>query len=633
MATRLKTVEYWFPELASVTDNTDTNFTQITLYLPETKASNPFKSVFLDVHIQDAEATSNNVNRRQLSMQIGSSGYTVVNNTNLFTSSGEQKWISASGNFTSLFNASWSGTSMACDARVLCDSAIATPVQGWRCATAKLTVTYEYDDTSTTHVKTVRIPLNTPPIANLGTTKPGTATATIPQLNTYLPENTATIRQYTIVVQGNEEYASTTDASMSWEVASYGVYTTGVHEHALNTACFFRHCQVQTFDYTASRAWYLWGSVAMFAHVQAWMVITYEYNESATTTVLNSLLLPMDFDSPAGGTTSSDYQRASRELFIEEPATITIKDSALFLFWEQAGAISGCQYRINGGAWSGAITSTAATVAGSCCAQYKAETYLPTLIRGRNTFTADIYRTDTTDLMFNMSSFWMLNYTSGKATGGTGAHNKTIFWNLETTGTGAAAQETTVAATSVQIPETDYYMTALGTEYIYNTNTTGLAYGVSIMAERLSAEGGVAWEVLYKDIQYSDALTGRRICYGQCKLIFKRFPGDADSSRMDLETNRRYKSNFSAALGWRQLNIIMTYHTITYTVSGNITNSNGGTVNISLHRDSSGEKVLTTTRAGNGAYSFTWYDDIEQVFVSAYEDGTYKGRSANGTAS
>jgi hypothetical protein len=57
----VKTVEYWFPELAAVADKTDVDFTQITLYLPENAKS--FVSVTLECIIQDAEASSTNVNR------------------------------------------------------------------------------------------------------------------------------------------------------------------------------------------------------------------------------------------------------------------------------------------------------------------------------------------------------------------------------------------------------------------------------------------------------------------------------------------------------------------------------------------------------------------------------------------
>jgi hypothetical protein len=76
----------------------------------------------------------------------------------------------------------------------------------------------------------------------------------------------------------------------------------------------------------------------------------------------------------------------------------------------------------------------------------------------------------------------------------------------------------------------------------------------------------------------------------------------------------------------------MTYHTITYTVSGSVTGSAGGTVNLELERDGTDELVLSTSRTGNGSFSFTWYDNTENVYVSAREDSTHLGRSDQGTA-
>jgi hypothetical protein len=55
-------------------------------------------------------------------------------------------------------------------------------------------------------------------------------------------------------------------------------------------------------------------------------------------------------------------------------------------------------------------------------------------------------------------------------------------------------------------------------------------------------------------------------------------------------------------------------------------------VTIDLHRSDTGEKVATTTRSGNGAYSLTWYDDTVDVYVVAYEAAGRLGRSKNGKA-
>lgn len=76
----------------------------------------------------------------------------------------------------------------------------------------------------------------------------------------------------------------------------------------------------------------------------------------------------------------------------------------------------------------------------------------------------------------------------------------------------------------------------------------------------------------------------------------------------------------------------LTYHAITFTVSGTVSGSNSGTVNLGLHDATTGELLLTTSRSGDGSYSFTWYDDTADVYVAAYEDDTHVGRSANDPA-
>jgi hypothetical protein len=625
MTTRLKTVEYWFPELAAIADATDTNFTQITVYLPDVRAGgSAFISVFLEVLAQDAEITAINMSRRQVSMQLAASGYTAVNNTNAVTASGEQKWLSMSGDFTALFNTSWTGTSMTCDARVLFDSLTGTV--GCRCATAKLTITYEYDDTTATQIKTVWLPLNTP-ITALATSKPGTANATIQLLDTYLPEATKTFRQRVIVVRGNEEQTGTTDFTVSWEVDTLGVYATGSHEQALATASWFRACQVQSFTTSATHSFYIWASVATCAHLQAWLVVTYEFVIADTTTVMNSLLLPMRFASPSG-ISSTDFQRAILDLYIMEPTTITIKDSAILFFWEQTAAITGMQYRVGTGSFSGAITSTAAAVAGICGAMFRFETLI-SLARGKNTLQADVFRTDTTDIVPALTAMWMLNYTSGKATGGVGVHNHTVINAIAVHGTDAVNTMPVTAAVAFPIPETDYHLNVVGVLLQTLSNTTGFPHGAGLTVERLaSGEGGLIWELAYSDPGMTDALVGVRIYFAEILKLFKRWPSDADPLRMDIETARRWRVMHGGGAGfWRSIELYVTYHCIIWNIAGTISGSAGGTVNLQLIRDTNNELVKTGSRSGNGSYTLSWYNDTEQMKVAAFEDDTHTGLS------
>jgi hypothetical protein len=631
MATRLKTIEYWFPELSSLPDNTDTNFTQITAYIPEFSGTVTFKSVTLDVILQDAAITANNINRRQISMSVGGAGYTAINNTNTLTQSGEQKWIQMTGDFTSHFTSNWtSGSSKTIDSRILVDSAAGAPILS--AVTAKLVITFTYDDTQATHIKTVRFPLATP-LTSQATSKPGTATDTIPAFDTWLPEASKTIRQISLVVQGNEEQAGTTDLTLSWEIDSLGVFTSPSHEEALNSSSWFRHNEIQTFTTNTTHSFYIWASIAnKFAHPQAMLVITYEYSPSSSTSIMNSLILPMEWDSPIGGNTSSDYQRSSRQLWIEEPTTITIKESGLYLFWEQKAPIAGLNARVGTGSFR-ALTSLATTVCGGMGAMLRAETIIGSLSRGLNTLQADMYRTDTLDLGFNVSSFWIINYSSGKATDGVGAHNHSVCWNLFAHDTTNADNNRTTSAWSPNLPETYWFMNSIGVNYQYLTNTTGQAMGVTVQVERLSAEGGNKWEIIYSDIGDTDAEVGIRNVWSTSRSVYYRWPNDADTQRITVQTSRRYKAYITRNTNsWDHLDFWFTYHSITYSVSGTVSGSDGGTINIDLFRTGTDDKVLSTSRSGNGAYSFTWYDNTVDLYTVAYEDSTHTGRSDDSQA-
>jgi len=193
--------------------------------------------------------------------------------------------------------------------------------------------------------------------------------------------------------------------------------------------------------------------------------------------------------------------------------------------------------------------------------------------------------------------------------------------------------ERITSAITISIPESSYFLNALGVEYKYLSNATTKPSGVAVQVERLSAEGGQKWDSIYADIGGPDPEVGLRLIFSQSRNIFKRFPGDLGPDRIDLETARRWKAILSGSgYAWADLNLFLTYHSITFTVSGTISGSGGGTVNLDLHRVDNGEKVLGTSRVGNGAYSFTWYDDTASLFVVAREDATHLGRSDNALA-
>jgi hypothetical protein len=260
-----------------------------------------------------------------------------------------------------------------------------------------------------------------------------------------------------------------------------------------------------------------------------------------------------------------------------------------------------------------------------------------TISRGRNVLQADMYSSSANATPFNISSLWIINYTSLKHDNGVGVHNHTVFNNIYTHGTTAAILRTMSSSVPmIEIPETYYYMISAGFIFEWMSNSTVNPTGVIITAEKLSSEGGLEWSSVYVDPNACDPEVGIHTNYAQARYLFKRFTGDFDDNRKNIQTARRFRTHIpnialTAASAWHErLTSIITYHNITYTVSGNISGSYGGTVNIFLIRENNNEILLSTSRVGNGSYTFTWYDNTENIYVMAKEDNTYKGISKSG---
>lgn len=634
MATRMKTVKYSFPVLASLVNDTLTNVPQTTIYIPE--SSPVFKSVVAHVTMDDiVTVTGGTVTTKTMSFKLGSASYTTIANANTRTNSGENvsHWLSA--DFTSQFTSNWSGTSMTCDFQTQIKQTTGTTT-GMANVCVTLDITYTYDDTSTTHIKTVMIPLNAPTVAI-----PVTATTydTIPALDSYLPEASKTYRNIFIVVQGNtQNNGAATDNTMTLTVGSASESVT--YEGALASDRFYRYVYDITSTYPDSAAtqnWQLSSSVTRMNHPQAYMVVTYEFSPGSTTSVMNSLMIPMELASPMGGTTASDYQRGTRELWIPEPGTITTNRVAFYPFWQQIAAISTLNMRIGTGSFT-AYTDVGAAMCGSNGAMVRNDGAF-TLAKGRNSLNFDVWRSDTADFGWNLSGFWIINYTSDLASSGIGSHNHTIEWGLAQNDTTTANTNYTVAATAPTIPESDYFIGALGTQMLAITSGTVAASGYTVLVERLVAEGGMQWEPAYIDSSQSDAEIGTFLMFSQMRTLFKRWVDDPEPGRMDITTARRWRAHINgstAAIGWISLGITMTYHSVISTVADSISGFTG-TVTLGLHRSdsnagSTGDLVKVTTRSGDGSFSFSWYDTTENLFISA-SDGTNTGRSKDALAS
>jgi hypothetical protein len=632
MARRLKTIEY-YGTLPTLTDNVFTAFPNFTISIPEAATGSGiiFRSCFVESEWgEEAAQAGSNITDRAVRIRLQGGTYTTITNTNLVTNSGESAFPTFSADVTARFTADW-GTNLTrtCDIELDIDSAATTPLM--RNASFRLVITYEYDDTSTTQTKTVFLAMDAP-LGAIPTVK--TAVYTINALDTFLPETSKVYRNISIIVQGNfnNTTGGTTDSTLSQEIDSLGVFTSGTFEAGQTSDRWIRWVYNATgvFTTNATHTWNFWGSVARFNHYQAYMVVTYDYNESTSITIFNSLRLPMEFTSPMGSAAAT-FQTDSRTIYIDEPALIVIKESALLIFWDQVAANNSIQTRIYTStkpAFSGNYTDGAAVLCGGNGLMRKEPPAggAMALARGKNMLVCDIYTTDAGDLGWNLSGLWILNYTSGKHANGSGVHNHTVIQNFLNHSTGASAQKNTSAAVAPVIPASEYFLSAIGIEYQYFTNSTGTAAGVSIKTERLVAEGGFNWEGAYLDASHTDAEQGIRTCYATARSVFKRWVGDDNNSRIDIETARRWLTSVPSA-SWDMLNLMLTYHSISFNKTQTITDSGGGTVTVEMYRKTNNEKVKTFSRTGNGTIPLLWFDDVETMYSEAREDATHMGRS------
>lgn len=649
MATRTKTIEYSFPlSTASLTTGVSRAFTQLAaLAIPET-TGRVFRSVTLEIFVTESGTVAASCTAFLMGIQLAAVAFSDATVTQTLVNSGENQAFLFQRDVTSYFVTNYTGTTMTCNVR--CTATGVTTING----SAKLIITYNYDDASaTTRIKTVKIPIDGN-IANLTTafTVVGTTANQWPNLDTFLPEASKVYRDifFEIVMHDGTTAAVTTQLSMRYDGAT--TVNDGAWPWTLITDVFYKRID-KLLGLVTTNATHsveaLTGNVGIpWPCLSGVIVVTYEYNHSTSTRIMNSIqLATMDEAGWCGGIATGDKSRFTRDISVQEPGTITLVHSAVHCSFQDAAAVS-LDLRI--GAQASRVYVHPATVrAGSMSSMRRIDSGAVggagmTLARGWNTITLDWFTTSATagNIGSNMSGIVYLNYTSDKHADGDGAHNHTTHWQIHPNSTGNLVQRKQVVPTVVPIiPEADYWIVGVGYQVIMHQSGTAhvnLALAVQTEVQSAEAEGG-GWRNIYSALYASDSEICPVVMYARARSEFKRFPADPDTSRLDVETARDYRfdANVTAATAW-QLAMLLTYHTIKYAIAGAITGSGGGTVTIKAHVAAEsgplpkGTEVAATSRAGNGAYSMNWYDNTVPVFVEARESATLIGRSDDGVA-
>lgn len=653
-ANRTKTIEYALPMLSTAASyqtegSTHLDSGDMTVYIPET-TSRAFKSVALEVVVHDNHA-SVGADLSAFSVRgscDSGSNWTTKTRASGYADSGENMHhifiVDMTAEFTARFGSGSSGTFRW---GMYLDYSATLPT--WANGSAKLIITYDYDDTAhATRVKTVRIPIESfnGRLSNSAqeVKQSSTAANQLPALKhastPFLPEDTVTIRQAFCELWTGNLPSATTDASLILKVDSGGSETTfGLVENANSTPINLRVLyDVTSEDWTSAHALYARHDVASqsyFVHLGGWLTVTYEYNHTNSTTILNSLLMGLGEDTLNVRTTGDDSY-TSVDRFIEEPATITLVQSGVWVTAQTGTSSTTLSFKVGSQTATGYTPTAATTCAAMLSFVHRIDSNGHrgagiTLARGLNTFTAQWYATHN-DYVGNVSVMMILNYTSGKHASGDGVHAHSVsFLARDTTTAATTANTTFTEAITPTIIESNYWLMSC-MPVLYATGITGSTEYYVLQAEKESA-AGYGWA----DIFVSQTIGGNErlstISNAVARFAFKRHPNDVDSSRMNIETSRTWRwYGTSAIIG---MNMWITYHSITFTVSGTVSDyaGSGGSLTVKLYRTDNGDYVGSATTSAGGSYSFTWYDNTINLFGECREDATHVGRSDNAAAS
>ncbi|MFN3966398.1 MAG: hypothetical protein ACK4JE_01705, partial [Endomicrobiia bacterium] len=288
-ATRIKTVEWNFGSYYSATDiASGSGWTPpyIVVNLPENGIV--IKNAYVEIEYLSSAGTAADVTNIDILFNAGTSPTDTVDNitgTQVPDSSGESNLFVARANVTSKIT-SWNNQSYSL--RLI---SVGSP---HNMHSAKLYITYEYDDTSPTQIKTVRFPLFSSSVD--GTY--GCASTEAQQISPVsvpfkylceIPESGITINQVWFEIRGlRQSGATTTDGSINVNISGYGNEPTMTLDGALVDTYRFRYLSStgtpQGFSINTLQTVYVNLSGKANTNVLGGeVVITYEYPNTAST--------------------------------------------------------------------------------------------------------------------------------------------------------------------------------------------------------------------------------------------------------------------------------------------------------------------------------------------------------------
>jgi hypothetical protein len=628
-----------FGAVADLTSS-PTVFTTIgtpTISIPENATSRvTIISAILIVAAQDTStATGGSVSVFQARCQLTAAGAptTVIISSATLANSGEN-WGGLFGpfDFTSHFQTNFGvgGTSVATTSvGINISTGTGTAIRG---VYAYYEITYEYDSSAPSRVQFVAIPYDNN--TSLGTVNTGTV-ATLPILTgsggLLSGYTNVVVTERWIEVKGNDcTNAAVTALGLSTRFDNLTATITLPNRVVTLASDTWQLYQIDAsaLTTTATHTFQLWAATATrWTNIVITEYVEFTYDVAGTTRILNYVEFPLEFTSPVAGTTNAVVQSYYSQIWVQEP-NVLLLNSAVEISY--IGAAGGTPNFLVGSQVSYRTYLTAqSVVAGMTTFQHRFDSGAAggnglTFVRGLNTIKSQLFVS--TGTMYNVTGLGKLLYASDVPSSGIDDQNHTVY-SLERQMSFTTTLTNTVSD-SIQIPNPQWWRNSLAQQY-YTWLQSNATVALNVQAQTNTTDNqGVGWESLYFDIYLAD----NEISYSTWNVAlgaaFKRWSDDINPNALSFEDVRNYKTTSSVAFIFGN-RWYWSYHTITYEVSGSITNSNGGSIDVDIYYNYGTETTYfaTTQVTGNTSFSFLVYDDTVQWYVTAYESATYKGMS------
>ena len=383
---------------------------------------------------------------------------------------------------------------------------------------------------------------------------------------------------------------------------------------------------------TATHTFQLWSALASrWNNIVITEYVEFTYDVAGTTRILNYIEFPVEFTSPINGTTTAVSQSYFNEIWVQEP-NVLLLNSAIEMAYSSI-ATTTANFFVGSQASRAYLMTSPGLMCGMNMFQHRFDSGAAagagiTLVRGLNTIKSNTFVS--VGSMYNVTGLGKLLYASDVPSSGLDNQNH-LLYSLERQMNFTLAGTTPVTVSdNLPIPNPEWWRNSFGQQhYVWVTGVANTVYGFNFQAQKNTTDyGGVGWSDMYLDFYQSDG----ELSYCHWNIgggdVFKRWPNDTDPYAIDFQAVRNYKtySSINIAFGNRWL---LSYHTITYEITGSITNSNGGSVDLDVfYYDGTATTYFSTTQVtGNASFSFLVYDDTVQWYVTAYESASYKGIS------